>query len=72
MLTKFGSEEELEKVVVENYPLIFGNRTIYFDIKKQVRSKSGNIYSIPDGYLINFSEQLPKLYVIVFIRISFW
>lgn len=63
-LTKFGSEEEIERVVVNNYQLIFGEKTVYFDIKKRVKSKGGNILSIPDGYLISFAEQMPKLYII--------
>lgn len=63
-LTKFSYEAELERVVVKNYDLIFGEKTVYFDIKKRVKSKKGDLLSIPDGYLISFSEEKPKLYVI--------
>lgn len=63
-LVKFTSEKELERVVVKNYALIFGDKTVYFDIKKRVKSKKGGLLSIPDGYLISFAEEKPKLYVI--------
>lgn len=63
-LTKFKYEKELERVVVKIYPLLFGENTVYFDIKKKVKSKRGDLLSIPDGYLINFAEEEPKMYVI--------
>ncbi len=62
--SKFENEAELEKVVVKNSKPIFGQKSVYFDIKKRVKSSSGNILSIPDGYVINFSEREPKLYII--------
>ena len=63
-LTRFKDEDELEKVVVKNSNLIFGNRTIYFDIKKRVSSPKGDILSIPDGYVLSFQESKPRLWVI--------
>ncbi len=62
--TDFRNEDELEKVVVKNYKRIFGEKTVYFDIKKKVKSKKGNINSIPDGYVISFMGPKPRLLVI--------
>jgi hypothetical protein len=52
------SEEKLENIIEENYKFIFGENSFYFNFKKKIRSKSG-IGSIPDAYIIIFSEQ-PK------------
>jgi hypothetical protein len=60
----FSKEEELERVVVENYQLIFGEESVYLDIKRKVKSEKADIVSIPDGYVISFSGGPPKLYVI--------
>ncbi len=59
-----SKEEELERVVVENSHLIFGEDSVYLDIKRKVNSQKGDIASIPDGYVISFSSGRPKLYVI--------
>ena len=61
---EFSKEEELERVVVENSHLIFGEDSVYLDIKRKVNSQKGDIASIPDGYVISFSSGRPKLYVI--------
>lgn len=63
-LVDFEDEAELEKRVVEDYREIFGDKTVYFDVKKKVKSEEGNILSIPDGYLISFSGDNPRLYVV--------
>lgn len=44
-------EDELEQMVVEHAQEIFGENSIYLDLKHKVKSKSG-IGSIPDGYVI--------------------
>lgn len=42
---------------------LFGNDTVYFDIKKRIGKK--DILSIPDGYLIDFNfKKEPKLWII--------
>ena len=61
---KFGGEPELERVVVKNSKLIFGDKTVYFDVKKRVSSPKGDILSIPDGYVLNFQESRPRLWII--------
>lgn len=55
-------EGEFEKVIVENAKQIFGNNTVYIDIKKKI---GDSIVTIPDGYLIDFSfAEKPRLYII--------
>lgn len=58
-LKNYQSENELEQYVIANYKHIFGNETIYIDIKKKI----GN--TIPDGYLLDLSSlKSPRLYII--------
>jgi hypothetical protein len=55
--TSFKNEAELEKIVVENYETIFGDNTYYFDLKKGLKHKKGDLLTIPDGYLLRFGRQ---------------
>lgn len=48
---EYSLEEQLERDVVNNADTIFGERCIYFDMKKKI----GN--TIPDGYLIQITEE---------------
>jgi hypothetical protein len=50
------NEDEFERMVKEHAKDIFGEQSIYLDIKHKLKSKSG-IGSIPDGYVIVFGEQ---------------
>jgi len=59
----FKTENELEKIVVKNYEKIFGEKTYYFDLKKGMRHKKGDLLTIPDGYLLRFSRE-PSLTII--------
>ena len=59
----FKTEDELEKIVVKNYEKIFGEKTYYFDLKKGMRHKKGDLLTIPDGYLLRFSRE-PSLTII--------
>ena len=55
-------EKDFEQDVVANYRHIFGNDTIYIDIKKKI---GDNIVTIPDGYLLDFTfSNTPRLYII--------
>lgn len=56
-LTEFNNEAELEKVVVENYQKIFGVNSYYFDLKKGIRHKKGDLLTIPDGYLLKLGKE---------------
>jgi hypothetical protein len=48
-------EAEFEEIVKEHSKEIFGNDTLYVDVKKRIKSESGNS-STPDGYLVDFSD----------------
>ena len=50
--TPQNEENEFHPMIIEHSKDIFGEDTLYFDIKKKLKSKSG-IGSIPDAYLIN-------------------
>jgi len=59
----YKTESEFEQVVGQLASKIFGPQTLYLEIKKQV--KGGEIISIPDAYLLDFTNIVaPKLYVI--------
>jgi len=51
-----ASEDEFEQLVKEHAKDIFGEESIYIDIKHKLRTKSG-IGSIPDGYVIILGDQ---------------
>jgi len=62
-LYKYESEAEFEKHIIEHSKDVFGDKSIYFDVKKRIGTD--NILSIPDGYLIDLSfSDNPKLYII--------
>jgi predicted transport protein len=54
-------EKELEMMVKEHFSDIFGENSLYFDIKPEFRSKSG-IGSKPDGIILFFDK--PSFYVV--------
>lgn len=60
----YDDENEIEQVVVNNSELIFGNNTVYFDLKKGIRAHKEGVLTIPDGYLISFNGARPKLFVV--------
>lgn len=61
-LYEYDNETEFEKDVVTNSKEIFGDNTIYIDVKKKI---GDSIISIPDGYLIDLTfNNSPKLYMI--------
>ena len=51
-----ANEGEFEQIVKEHAKDIFGEQSIYLDIKHKIRTKSG-IVSIPDGYVIILGDQ---------------
>ena len=56
---KYTTEDEFEREIVKNKNAIFGENSIYFDIKKKI----GN--TIPDGYWLDLTFHTePKLYFI--------
>lgn len=59
---EYRTEDEFEKKIVEQSDYIFGEESIYLDIKKRVGK---SVLSIPDGYLIDFTiSNKPVLYLI--------
>lgn len=61
-LYEYDDETEFERDVVTNSKEIFGENTIYIDVKKKI---GDSIISIPDGYLIDLTfNNAPKLYMI--------
>lgn len=56
---KYATEDEFEQEIIRNKSAIFGETSIYFDIKKKI----GN--TIPDGYWLDLTfHSEPKLYFI--------
>jgi len=56
-------EKEFHPIIKEHAKQLFGNGTLYFDIKHRLKSKFG-IISIPDAYVIDFSEDEPFWYIV--------
>jgi predicted small metal-binding protein len=56
------AEEELEQMVKEHASEIFGEGSIYVDIKHKLKSKAGT-GTIPDGYVITFGDN-PQLHIV--------
>ena len=62
--TEFALEEEFEKIVKENSKTLFGAKTIYYDLKSKIESKSLGA-AIPDGFLFDFkNEEAPEFYLV--------
>lgn len=60
---EYKTEKEFEQEIVANSKAIFGEQSIYIDVKKKL--VNDNIVTIPDGYLIDLSfEKEPRLYII--------
>ena len=61
---EFSSEEAFEKLVKENFKTLFGAKTVYFDIKSKIDSKTFGS-AIPDGFLFDFKdEENPEFYLV--------
>lgn len=60
---EYKTEKEFEQEIINNSKAIFGEHSIYIDVKKKM--VNDNIVTIPDGYLIDLSfEKEPRLYII--------
>ena len=49
-----SSEDEFERLVSEHLYDIFGNNSIWFNLKQKIKSQAG-VGSIPDAFVISFS-----------------
>jgi len=64
VLEPFETEAQLEAVIAEVSPDLFGAFRIYLDVKKLIGAK-GKTKNIPDGYLIDLaSKKEPRLFVV--------
>jgi len=62
--SEFGSEEAFEKIVKENFKTLFGAKTVYFDIRNKIDSRTLGS-AIPDGFLFDFrDEENPEFYLV--------
>jgi len=61
---KFRKEQDFENLIVENYKMLFGEKTVYIDVKNKAEGKSlGGI--IPDGLLFDLSDKdNPEFYLV--------
>ena len=57
-----SSEDEFEQEIKKHAQDIFGENSMYFDIKHKLKSKAGT-GTIPDGYVITFGDK-PQLHII--------
>jgi predicted transport protein len=62
--SEFTSEEAFEKIVITHSRTLFGAKTIYFNIKSKIDSKTFGS-AIPDGFLFDFKdEENPEFYLV--------
>jgi hypothetical protein len=52
---EYETEKDFEAAVIENTDAIFGTESLYVDVKKKIGED--NIVTIPDGYLVDFSQR---------------
>lgn len=59
------NEDAFERDVVKNAKNIFGEKTVYIDIKTLLKPNKKSDGTIPDGYLLDFTiESNPRLYLV--------
>jgi predicted transport protein len=61
--TAFRDEHALENIVKTNSHILFGEKTIYFDIKNKIATNFLGA-TIPDAFLVDFSEEEPAFYLV--------
>ncbi|MEL6675642.1 MAG: hypothetical protein AAFR61_25765 [Bacteroidota bacterium] len=55
LLHEYGLEKDFERVIIAHAKEIFGERSVYIDIKKRI---GDSILTIPDGYLKKKNRRL--------------
>ena len=58
---EFDNEADLEETIIALTKDLFGPGRIYLDLKKKIGKSKQNI---PDGYLLDLSSSVPRLYVV--------
>ena len=60
----YPKEEDIEKDVIQNSQLFFGDKSLFIDAKRKIDSKFIGA-TIPDGFLFDFSEpDNPEFYIV--------
>lgn len=61
---KYNTEEEFEADIIQSAKSLFGEKSVYINCKKKISGSSlGN--TIPDGFLLNFSDDSdPEFYIV--------
>jgi hypothetical protein len=60
----FQNEDEFERLVVENSRTLFGEKSLYIDLKSRVEGRVLGL-AIPDGLLIDFRDpENPEFYLV--------
>lgn len=60
----YSKEEDIERDVIQNSQLFFGDKSIFIDAKRKIDSKFIGT-TIPDGFLFDFSEpDNPEFYIV--------
>ena len=60
----FQNEDEFERLVLENSGMLFGEKSLYIDLKSRVEGRALGS-AIPDGILIDFRDpEDPKFYLV--------
>ena len=65
-----NGETDLENLIIDNSKKIFGKESIYFPLKKKLKSKSTKIGTIPDGYLLDLSDISNPIFYIVEVELK--
>jgi predicted transport protein len=62
--TEFRTEDDFERIIKENSRRLFGEKTVYFDLKNKVDTKFLGA-TIPDSFLFDFKDQEnPEFYMV--------
>jgi hypothetical protein len=62
-LYDFANEDEFEKAVIKNQRYLFGNDSVYIDVKRRI-GRNDHL-GIPDAFLIDFYDsKKPQLYIV--------
>lgn len=60
----YPKEEDIEKDVIQNSQLFFGDKSLFIDAKRKIDSKFIGA-TIPDGFLFDFTEtDNPEFYIV--------
>ena len=62
--TEFRSEQDFESVIIKNSKALFGERTVFSDLKNRIETKTLGA-AVPDGFLFDFKDvENPEFYLV--------